>query len=132
MRAVTSTRLSQTDAASEEDDSLRRPSRRRRWGFSLAAATMFAAVLPVVAASPAYAVTANYSCDSGSYKTGLGRLGAFTCSGSGSTNLYVSVNVLDVSGGGPQDGPAELYCTDFAPVGVPGHWGGDCVIYSYS
>jgi hypothetical protein len=131
MRAFTPVHSLHTDDPAGEIPLQREPSRRRRWGAAWAAAIVFAAVVPVVAASPAYAVTVSYGCISGSYKPALGRLGAFTCDGSGTTNLYVSVSDLQVVNNG-YEGPATLYCTDFGPSGVPGHWAGDCVIYSYS
>jgi hypothetical protein len=105
------------------------PSRRRRWGV-VSSAMVFAALATALVTVPAHATTVNYGCGSGSYKTGLGRLGAFTCDGTGSTNVVVSVSVVDVSGGGSQDGSGLFFCSDFGPSGVPGHWSGDCVFTS--
>jgi hypothetical protein len=92
---------------------------------------VFAAVVMTATASPAHAVSVSYGCVAGSYKASTGRLGAGTCDGSGTTDLYVSVSDLTVVVTGPDDVAATLYCTDFAPSGAPGHWAGDCVIYSY-
>lgn len=105
-------------------------SSRRRWGIAGATAILLATVAAAAVATPAYAVTVSYGCESGSYKPSLGRLGAFGCTGSGATNVYVSVATLDVVNG-PIDVPATLFCTDFGPSGVAGHFAGDCVVYSY-
>jgi hypothetical protein len=129
MRNVASVR-SLHPGASARKLQLARQLSRGRWGAAMMAATALAGATMAATAIPAHAVTINYSCGSGSYKSGLGRLGAFDCSGSGTTDVFVAVSDLDVSGGGPQDFPATLYCTDFAPSGVPGHWSGDCSIYS--
>ena len=107
-------------------------SRRRRWAVA-STAMVFAALATAVVTGPAHATTVNIGCESGSYKVNLGRLGAFTCDGTGpATNVVVSVSVLDIAGGtgGSPDGSDLFFCTDFGPSGVPGHWAGDCVFTS--
>jgi hypothetical protein len=131
MRAFVPAHSPHTDDPAGEVDSAPGLSRRRRWGVALAAAIVFPAAVIAVAATPAYAVNVSYGCETGSYKPALGRLGAFNCDGSGATNLYVAVSYLTVVNGGPIDVAATLYCTDFGLSGVPGHWAGNCVVYSY-
>jgi hypothetical protein len=97
-----------------------RPRKHAGWAAVLA----FAGALTALTVLPAHAAD-GYSCGSGSYKSGLGRLGAFDCDGTGSTNVTVFVSDVVISGTGTE-GPGTFFCTDFGPSGVPGHWAGDC------
>jgi hypothetical protein len=92
-----------------------------------AAVLAFAGALTAVTVLPAHAAD-GYTCESGSYKSGLGRLGAFGCGGTGSTNVFVSVSDVVISGTGTE-GPGTFSVPTSARAaspGVPGHWAGDC------
>jgi hypothetical protein len=131
MRTLTSDGSPHADDLAGEAGVAPVPSRWRRLGAAGAAAMLLAGLGVGAAASPARAVTVGWYCDSGSYKLPIGRLGAAPCTGSGATDVYVGVSVLDVTGG-PEDVAATLYCTDFGFSGSsPQHAAGDCVIYSY-
>src|ERR1700742_3350728 len=74
-----------------------RPRKHAGWAAVLA----FAGALTAVTVLPAHAAD-GYSCGSGSYKSGLGRLGAFDCDGTGSTNVTVFVSDVVISGTGTE------------------------------
>jgi hypothetical protein len=132
MRILTSARSPRADDLAGEAGGIPIPSRWLRLGAAGAAAMLLAGLGVGATASPARAVTISWFCDSGSYKPAIGRLGALPCTGSGATDVYVSVSVLDVVNG-PEDVGAILYCTDFGFAGTaPQHAAGDCVVYSYS
>lgn len=92
---------------------------RRRSLAAASAATMLFAGLSLGAAVPAHSATFDYYCGTGSYKSGLMRLGAFDCTGSGTTNVTVEVDVLSNN-----DSAASFTCATFGLSGVPGHWAG--------
>ena len=99
-------------------------------GVAGAAALLLAGLGVTATARSAYAaVVINWSCADGLYVNAHDHLTASGCTGSGATDVYVHVSVLDESTG-PEDVQATLYCATFESG--DGSWGGsNCSIYSY-
>jgi hypothetical protein len=105
----------------------------RRLSVAGAAMLLLASLGAGATAGPAHAairVTFDWSCSDGFYYNSTGHLHASECSGSGATNVYVSVGVLSENTG-PQDVQATLYCISFTFNSGTGNGNGSCSIYSY-
>jgi len=104
----------------------------RRIGVASAATLLLAGLGVVAVTGPANAAPRiSWRCSNGFFANNLGRLAANGCTGSGTTGVYVVVDVLDETTG-PEDVLATLYCSSFAPSSQPGTWGGtSCYVYSY-
>jgi hypothetical protein len=97
-------------------------SRCRRIGTAGAAALLLAG-LTVAAGGPAQATAANWDCGNG-LLTSRGHLNADECTGSGATDVYIYVSVLDQPNG-PEDGPATVYCASFQYSSSVNEWYGN-------
>jgi hypothetical protein len=102
---------------------------RRRLGVAAAGAVLLAGLGVTATASPAHAVVINWHCANGFYVNAHEHLGASGCTGSGATDVYVHVSVLDETTG-PEDVQATLICGTFGES--DGSWYGlNCGVYSY-
>jgi hypothetical protein len=132
MRILPSARSAHADGLAGEVRVASVPSRCRRLIAVGAAALLLAGLGVGATAGPAHAAPApNWRCANGFFANSHGHLTASECTGSGATDVYVFVSVLDETTG-PEDVPATLYCTTFAYSSATGEWDGSCSIYSYS
>jgi hypothetical protein len=102
----------------------------RRLGVAGAAALLLAGLGVTATAGSAHAaVVISWRCADGLYTNAHDHLTASGCTGSGATDVYVHVSVLDETTG-PEDVQATLYCATFESA--DGSWYGlNCSIYSY-
>lgn len=103
----------------------------RRLGAVGATMLLLAGLGAVATAGPASAIPgSNWRCSNGLLVNNDGILTADGCSGSGATDVYIQVTVLDQSPIGPQDVAAQLYCASFV-YDVPSWEGTGCYVYRY-